>query len=464
MGRAGITVSGQTTPAAGCTRSIPAPAHGNGERGERGRVFLRQGGVRGTEEARGKCLCARGSRASRSRRWPAAGSGCLRSVPGEWLSEDPAAWRFSIAGIVGFIDPPKESAAEAVRIAQRAGIRVIMITGDHPLTAREVARSVHIWKEGDRLLTGPDIEGMNDDELAAALKQATVLARILPEHKYRVVKTLQEHGEIVTVTGDGVNDVPALRAADLGIAMGSGSEAAKSAAKMVIVDNNLSVIVDAIRNARVIVDNIRKVIYYLVSTSISEIVLISSTVFFGLPLPLLPIQILWINLVTDGVQDKTFPFIREEGNVMARSPKDPAQQFFDSRQMRRILAFGLVHGRDRGSPVLVPARDISVRSCRHNHVHRLCLLPVVQRAAGPAGTRTVPARHQKKPHDQPVHFLWYRCRHHPPAHCALCSPGIFGVVPPAPGHWGYVALLSLAAFSIVEAIKWLENRESHPAP
>ena len=263
---------------------------------------------------------------------------------GRWLSEDPAAWRFSIAGIVGFIDPPKESAAEAVRVAQRAGIRVIMITGDHPLTAREVARSVHIWKEGDRLLTGPDIEGMNDDELAAALKQATVLARILPEHKYRVVKTLQEHGEIVTVTGDGVNDVPALRAADLGIAMGSGSEAAKSAAKMVIVDNNLSVIVDAIRNARVIVDNIRKVIYYLVSTSISEIVLISSTVFFGLPLPLLPIQILWINLVTDGVQDKTFPFIREEGNVMARSPKDPAQQFFDSRQMRRILAFGLSMG------------------------------------------------------------------------------------------------------------------------
>ncbi|MFY9800869.1 MAG: cation-transporting P-type ATPase, partial [Methanoregula sp.] len=215
---------------------------------------------------------------------------------GRWLGEDPGVWKFSIVGIVGFIDPPKKSAAEAVRVAQKAGIRVMMITGDHPLTAREIARSVHIWKEGDGLLTGPEIIVMSDDDLAASLKTTTVLARILPEHKHRIVKVLQEHGEIVTVTGDGVNDVPALRAADLGIAMGSGTEAAKSAAKMVIVDNDLSVIVDAIRNARVIVDNIRKVIYYLVSTSITEIVLISSTIFAGLPLPLLPIQILWINL------------------------------------------------------------------------------------------------------------------------------------------------------------------------
>jgi Ca2+-transporting ATPase len=383
---------------------------------------------------------------------------------GRWQGEDPAAWIFSIVGIVGFIDPPKESAAEAVRIAQKAGIRVVMITGDHPLTAREVARSVHIWKEGDGLLAGPEIEAMNDGELATALKTTTVLARILPEHKYRIVKVLQEHGEIVTVTGDGVNDVPALRAADLGIAMGSGSEAAKSAAKMVIVDNNLSVIVDAIRNARVIVDNIRKVIYYLVSTSITEIVLISSTVFAGLPLPLLPIQILWINLVTDGVQDKTFPFIGEEGNVMNRPPKNPAKQFFDGRQIRRIMTFGFVMG---------GLGTVTFWYLLGKYPYELAVSIMFTSFVCFQWFNGLQAQQEHEPFLRDIRksltinpYILYGIG----AGIVLqlialyAVPKIFGIVPLAPEHWGYVALLSLAAFAIVEAIKWLEYGESHPAP
>ncbi|HOX35866.1 MAG TPA: cation-transporting P-type ATPase [Methanoregulaceae archaeon] len=380
---------------------------------------------------------------------------------GEWIAEDPEAWRYSVVGIIGFIDPPKDSAAQAVAVAQKAGIRVMMITGDHPLTAKEIARAVNIWKEGDGVLTGPAIEAMTDEELATTLRHTTVLARILPEHKYRVVRVLQEHGETVTVTGDGVNDVPALRAADLGIAMGSGTEAAKSAAKMVIVDNNLSVIVDAIRNARVIVDNMRKVIYYLVSTSITEIVLISTTVFFGLPLPLLPLQILWINLVTDGVQDKTFPFIREEGDVMKRRPKDPALQFFDSRQIRRIITFGLVMG---------CTGAVMFWYLLGRYPYELVISIMFTSFVVFQWCNGLQAQQEHEPFlldirksltINPYIFYGIGLGIILQLMAIYVIPGIFGAVPLGPEHWGYVAFLALVAFAVVEAIKWLEYKESH---
>ena len=215
-----------------------------------------------------------------------------------------------------------------------------MITGDDPLTAKTIAKEIGIYKEGDLILTGKEIEKLKDKKLYKLLKKTSVLARVLPENKYKIVKTLQENNEIVAVSGDGVNDVPALKKADLGIAMGSGSEAAKSVSKMIITDNNLKVIVDAIKNGRIIADNIKKVIYYLLSSSLQEIFLISVAIFAGLPLPLNPIQILWINLVTDGVQDKAFVFAKEEENVMKRTPKKPKKQFFDISQILRILFFG----------------------------------------------------------------------------------------------------------------------------
>lgn len=251
---------------------------------------------------------------------------------------------FQIVGLVGFWDPPKEGVAQAVAQAKKAGVRVLMITGDNPLTAAAIAREIGIYEEGDLVIEGKQIEHLGDGELYELLGRSSVLARFLPEHKYRVVTVLQSRGEIVAVTGDGVNDVPALRAADLGIAMGSGSDAAKAAAKMVLVDNNLCVIVEAIRQGRVIADNIRKGIYFLISTSLDEIFLISGAVLMGLPLPLLPIQILWINLVSDSALDKTFCFIREEGDVMQRGPRKPKEQFFDRAQMLRIFYASLVIG------------------------------------------------------------------------------------------------------------------------
>lgn len=258
--------------------------------------------------------------------------------------KDPDKWKIELVGLIGFVDPAKEGVKEAVTSAKKAGIRVVMLTGDHPLTAKAIASEVGIWKEGDQILTGQQIAAMSDEELQEAVERSTVMARILPEHKYAIVTHLQSKKEIVAVTGDGVNDVPALRAANLGIAMGGGTEAAKAASEMIITDNNLRVIVDAVRNGRVIADNIRKVIYYLLSTSMQEIVLISASLLVSLPIPLNAVQILWINIVTDGTQDKTFALIKEEDNVMERSPKKLEKLFFDRKQIIHLLTFGLGMG------------------------------------------------------------------------------------------------------------------------
>lgn len=213
----------------------------------------------------------------------------------------------------------------------------MMITGDNALTAAAIAKSVNIYKEGDLVVTGKELNDMDDETLENILQKVTVWARVLPEHKYRIVKALQKQEEIVAVTGDGVNDVPALRAADLGIAMGEGTDAAKSTANMVLADNNLSVIVEAIKQGRSIANNIRKTIYFLLATSLDEVILITGAILMALPLPLYPIQILWINLVANSALDKTFPFLKDEEDVMNRAPSKLHEQFLDKVQLLRVL-------------------------------------------------------------------------------------------------------------------------------
>ncbi len=257
--------------------------------------------------------------------------------------EDPDTWKIKIVGLIGFADAAKAGVEVAVKKAQDAGIRVIMITGDNQITAQVIAKDVGIYKEGDLLLNGNEVETFSDEKLQAMLQNCTVIARALPEHKYKIVKLLQEKGEIVVVTGDGVNDVPALKAADLGIAMGNGSEAAKSVAKMVITNNNLSVIVDAIKQGRIITANLKKVILYLLATCFDEIIVISGGMILGLPLAVLATQILWINIVTDGMVDKTFAMCTEEGDVMKNPPRKIDTQFFDRWQIGKITWISLVN-------------------------------------------------------------------------------------------------------------------------
>lgn len=257
------------------------------------------------------------------------------------LPASPEEVDIEIVGLVGFLDPPKEGVRKAVETARKAGIRVIMLTGDNLKTARAVGREVGIYREGDWAVEGRQIENYTDEELYNALRRITVVARALPEDKYRIVRVLQSRGEVVAVTGDGVNDVPALKVADIGIAMGSGAQAARDVAKMVITNNNLSVIVDAVRWGRMIARNIRRAIYYLLSASFAEVILISLAFILSLPFPLYPTQILWINLVTDGVQDKTFPFNKEERDLMKEKPKRPEMVFFDRVQLLNVVITAL---------------------------------------------------------------------------------------------------------------------------
>ncbi|RLJ70603.1 Ca2+-transporting ATPase [Hydrogenivirga caldilitoris] len=262
----------------------------------------------------------------------------------EEIPSSPEEVKIRIVGLVGFLDPPKEGVREAVEIAKKAGIRVIMLTGDNLKTAKAVGREVGIYGEGSWAVEGRQIESYTDEELYNALKRITVVARALPEDKYRIVRVLQSRGEVVAVTGDGINDVPALKVADIGIAMGSGAQAARDVAKMVIADNNLSVIVDAVRWGRVIARNIRRAIYYLLSSSFDEVILLSLAFLMKLPFPLYPTQILWINLVTDGVQDKAFPFNGEERDLMREKPRKPEKVFFDRRQLIDTLSTALFVG------------------------------------------------------------------------------------------------------------------------
>ncbi|WP_117237296.1 cation-translocating P-type ATPase [Thermus sediminis] len=248
--------------------------------------------------------------------------------------------RIRIVGLVGFLDPPKEGVREAVRKAKGAGIRVLMITGDNLLTAKAVARMVGLYEEGDTVLEGRELAQYTDEELYPLLKKASVVARALPEDKHRIVRVLQSKGEIVAVTGDGVNDAPALRAADLGVAMGSGAQVSKDASAMIITDNNLAVIVQAIMAGRQITTNIAKVMRYLFSTNIFEVLYISSSILAGRPLPLYPTHILWINLVTDGVLDKAYPFTRHEGDPMKEKPRRPREVFTGRRQLGFIFFNG----------------------------------------------------------------------------------------------------------------------------
>jgi Ca2+-transporting ATPase len=256
--------------------------------------------------------------------------------------EEPDKAPIRIVGLIAFADRPKPDTANAIALAKDAGIRVIMITGDNPITAKVIASEIGLSEGDENVLTGRQIDILSDEEILEQLAHTSVIARAMPENKYRIVQLLQKQGEIVAVTGDGVNDVPALKAADLGIAMGNGTEAAKASSKMVLVDNNLGVIIDAIRQGRVIADNLRKVLFYLLSTSFGEIILISMAILMAFPLPLHPTQILWINVVTDGTCDKTFAMCDEEGNVMKRKVRSRDKQFFDRPMLFRLGWFATV--------------------------------------------------------------------------------------------------------------------------
>ncbi|MEE4639356.1 MAG: HAD-IC family P-type ATPase [Wenzhouxiangella sp.] len=247
-----------------------------------------------------------------------------------------------LLGLVAFEDPPREQVPAAIEACQRAGITVKMITGDHAATARAIARKLGIGGDDDAL-TGPDLEKLEDEELIKRVQAINVYARTSPEHKLRLVKALQAHGEVVAMTGDGANDAPALKRADIGVAMGiKGTEASRQAAEMVLADDNFASIASGIEEGRGIYDNIRKAILFILPTNAAEALVIATAVLAGMTLPITPVQILWINMATAVTLALALAFEPTEGEVMERAPRPSDQGLITRFVAVRILWVGLV--------------------------------------------------------------------------------------------------------------------------
>ncbi|AAR35056.1 cation-translocating P-type ATPase [Geobacter sulfurreducens] len=284
-------------------------------------------------------MAARGLRvlALAMRRWP--------YLP-DRLESDEVESDLIFLGLAGMMDPPREEAAEAVAQCRNAGITPVMITGDHPLTARIIARRLAILEDdGDAVLTGRDLAELSPEEFEARVEQIRVYARVAPEQKLTIVKALQNRGHFVAMTGDGVNDAPALKRADIGIAMGiTGTDVSKEASAMVLLDDNFATIVRAVREGRRIYANILKFITYSITSNIGTLVAITLAPFFGLPLPLLPIQILWLNLLCDSLPGLALAGEPAERDVMSRPPVDPKEGVFAGGRGYYAAGYGLVIG------------------------------------------------------------------------------------------------------------------------
>lgn len=250
-----------------------------------------------------------------------------------------------LIGIQGMIDPPRPEVKQAVKECKEAGIKTVMITGDHIVTAKAIAADIGILPMGGKVLEGKELQKMTQEELEEMVDDVYVFARVSPQHKLSIVKALQKKGHIVAMTGDGVNDAPAIKASDIGIAMGiTGTDVAKEASSLVLLDDNFATIKSAIKEGRNIYENIRKFIRYLLASNVGEILVMLFAMLLALPLPLVPIQILWVNLVTDGLPAMALGLDQAESNVMKRRPRHPKEGVFARGLWWKIISRGFLIG------------------------------------------------------------------------------------------------------------------------
>ncbi|MFC4798156.1 calcium-translocating P-type ATPase, SERCA-type [Neobacillus sp. GCM10023253] len=261
------------------------------------------------------------------------------------FSEKEAESKLTFIGVQGMIDPPRPEVKLAVKECKEAGIKTVMITGDHAITAKAIAAQLGILTSKSKVLDGKQLSEMSVEDLENVVEDVSVFARVSPEHKLKIVKALQNRGHIVAMTGDGVNDAPAIKAADIGVAMGiTGTDVAKEASALVLLDDNFATIKAAIKEGRNIYENIRKFVRYLLASNVGEILVMLFAMLLGLPLPLVPIQILWVNLVTDGLPAMALGLDRPEENVMKRGPRSPNEGVFSRGLGWKVVSRGFLIG------------------------------------------------------------------------------------------------------------------------
>lgn len=271
----------------------------------------------------------------------------LSDVPIGKVISDSDISNMVFVGLVAFIDPIREETIGSVKKCKQAGIKVVMITGDHPLTAFSIAKQLGICDSLDNVATGDDIGkylASGEKDFDKFVKSKKVFTRVTPLQKLEIVESFKRQGEYVAVTGDGVNDAPAIKTANIGIAMGSGTDVAKETSKMIIVDDDFMSIVSGIEEGRNAYSNIRKVVYLLLSCGFSEVLFFALSIFLGLPVPLIAVQLLWLNIVTDGLQDIALSFEKEEKEIMLEKPRSPKESIFDKLMFQEVIVAGLVMG------------------------------------------------------------------------------------------------------------------------
>ena len=250
-------------------------------------------------------------------------------------------------GMLAFIDPIRKEAISSIKECREAGIKVLMITGDHPLTALSIAKDLGLATKGSEVTTGLEIESefaKGEKSFDKFIKQKRVFARVTPIEKLHIVESLKRQGEFVAVTGDGVNDAPALKAANIGVAMGSGTDIARETADMIIVDDNFTSIVAGVMEGRIAYANIRKIIYFLISCGVAEVVFFLISILLNLPMPLVAIQLLWLNVVTDGIQDFALSFEKGTKDILKQPPIKPQESIFNKTLLQEILVAGGIIG------------------------------------------------------------------------------------------------------------------------
>ncbi|PTU57581.1 carbonate dehydratase [Sphaerisporangium cinnabarinum] len=370
-----------------------------------------------------------------------------------------------LCGLVGIVDPPRPEAIEAIAECRDAGIRVKMITGDHAGTALAIGREMgivdaHDGSSAPAVLTGPELEEMSTERLRAVVRDVDVYARTSPEHKIRIVSALQSHGEVVAMTGDGVNDAPALTQADVGVAMGiKGTEATKEAAEVVLADDNFATIERAVKEGRRIYDNIRKSVLFLLPTNGAQSLVILVAVLFGLTLPLQPVQVLWINMITAVTLSLALAYEKAEPDVMRRAPRDPKASILDGAYVRRILLVSLLIGgatillfyveRAQGVP-LAEAQTTAVTMLALGQLAYLFNCRFLDRSSLTLdvlrGNRVVWVSAATLLALQAV-FVYAPFMH-----------SWFDSAPIALAEWGRTLGLALVVFLLVEVIKWVGRR------